>query len=36
MNNDSVQNESECVNVSEVIKDNEDIKYVFCGVKLGF
>lgn len=35
MNNDSVQNESECANASEVIKDNEDIKYVFRGVKSG-
>lgn len=35
MNNDSVQNENECANASENIKDSEEIKYVFRGVKSG-
>lgn len=28
-------NENECVKASENIKDNREIKYVFCGVKSG-
>lgn len=35
MSKDSVQNENECANASENIKDNEEIEYVFRGVKSG-
>lgn len=35
MNNDSVQNESECTNASVNIRDIKEIEYIFLGVKSG-
>lgn len=35
MNRDNVQNESECANANKNTKDNEEIEYVFRGVRSG-
>lgn len=37
MNRDNVQNENECANANKNTKDkdNEEIEYVFCGVRSG-